>query len=436
MKNNKRLPVYLLVLALVIAIPFTILAGVTQRQDNRSNAQSARGGIAPTSVVPTFGCVSNEPCATPAPTQTTTTHPVGGTNQGNSPVGGTNPNPVPANPVLENQPCTANGTAGVFTENKHKEKNGGGFIERFIKWILKFIELFFKLLGISIPNPGQIPQPNPDLSREPAPCPEPTVPVEPTMSSAEPTNASEPTQAEPTNTQTVEPTLNPGNGSPTATTCAGNGTGGSLNYTGWALVGCDDFNGTAVDTSKWGMYDGPGHAGQGRRSPGQATVKNGILTITGLPNGTTEGMAWKGGQKYGRWEGRVKAPVSDPSYNALLLLWPDAEDFPVGGEVDFMEMLDNTRQKTNFFLHYGANNDQISGEVKIDGTQWHNWAVEWTPTQMVAYVDGREWYKTTDTSKFPPRAMHVTIQLDWFPKGGAVKQSEMQVDWIHIYKKN
>ena len=27
----------------------------------------------------------------------------------------------------------------------------------------------------------------------------------------------------------------------------------------------------------------------------------------------------------------------------------------------------------------------------------------------------------------------MTIQLDWFPKGGNVKQSEMQVDWVKQY---
>src|SRR5918998_627444 len=79
-------------------------------------------------------------------------------------------------------------------------------------------------------------------------------------------------------------------------------------------------------------------------------VRDGILTITGDPKGNTAGMEWGGGQRYGRWEGRVRAPASDPTYNALLLLWPDAENFPVGGEIDFMEMMDHTRQKTNVFL--------------------------------------------------------------------------------------
>ncbi|MBW0105662.1 glycoside hydrolase family 16 protein [Pseudonocardia sp. KRD291] len=200
---------------------------------------------------------------------------------------------------------------------------------------------------------------------------------------------------------------------------------------GWGNpVRADDFTG---GTEGWSIYDGPGHGGNGRRTPDAVSIQDGVLTITGDSEGNTAGMAWNPGQKYGRWEGRVKAPESDPSYNALLLLWPDAENFPEGGEVDFMEMMDPSRQKTNLFLHYGADNSQVSGDVEIDGTQWHNWAVEWTPDHIAAFVDGKQWWKTTDTSILPPGPMHLCIQLDWFPKGDGATESTMQVDWVKQY---
>ena len=194
----------------------------------------------------------------------------------------------------------------------------------------------------------------------------------------------------------------------------------------------DEFD---TELSGWNLYDGPGHAGEGTRSPAAASVENGILTIDGDADGTTAGMAWTGNsQKYGRWEGRVRAPESDPTYNALLLLWPTAEDFPVGGEIDFMEMTDHTRQTTELFLHYGEDNSQVQGEVEIDGTQWNNWAVEWTPDSVVAYVNGEEWWRTEDTSILPPGPMHLCIQLDWFPDGdGEVAPSKMEVDWVRQY---
>jgi hypothetical protein len=185
----------------------------------------------------------------------------------------------------------------------------------------------------------------------------------------------------------------------------------------------------------WNVYEGPGHAGNGRRTRDAISFRDGIMTITGDAQGNTAGMGWNPGQKFGRWEGRVRAPASDESYNALLLLWPDAEDFPVGGEIDFMEMLDHTRQTTNIFLHYGENNDQVVGEVQIDGTQWHNWAVEWAPTHVAAFVDGKEWWRTDNVDILPPRAMHLCVQLDWFPEDGqgAVQESYMHVDWVKQY---
>ncbi len=187
---------------------------------------------------------------------------------------------------------------------------------------------------------------------------------------------------------------------------------------------------------QWNLYDGPGHNDNGRRSPSAISVADGLLTIKGDAQGTTGGMALYPGHKYGRWEARVRAPASDDTYNAVILLWPDKEDWPVGGEVDFMEMDDPTRQSTQMFLHYGRDNRQDRGEVRIDGTQWHNWAVEWTADHITCYVDGKQWYTTTDRKMFPPRSMHLAIQLDWFPENGnpgAVKPSEMQVDWVKGY---
>jgi hypothetical protein len=195
----------------------------------------------------------------------------------------------------------------------------------------------------------------------------------------------------------------------------------------------EEFDGTRLG-SAWNVYDGPGHAGNGRRTPSAVSVRDGMLTITGNSAGDTAGLEWGGGQRYGRWEGRVRAPASDPSYNALLLLWPDAENFPVGGEIDFMEMMDHTRQKTNVFLHYGKNNRQISGSVVADATQWHNWAVEWTPTRVTTYLDGRQWYTATRTSAFPSGPVHLGLRLDWLPTGtDAVRPSTMSVAWVRYY---
>ena len=191
----------------------------------------------------------------------------------------------------------------------------------------------------------------------------------------------------------------------------------------------DDFESAGLDG--WNLYDGAGHAGNGVRSLDAASVSDGILTINGTADGTTGGMAWGNSQQYGRWEVRMKAPKGDEAYNALALLWPTAENFPVGGEVDFAEIMDSSRQKVEMFLHYGEDNSQVHGEVEVDATEWHNYAVEWTPEGITTFLDGEEWWKTTDTSILPPGPMHLCLQLDWFPdNGGGGGEAEVHYDSV------
>jgi licheninase len=100
-----------------------------------------------------------------------------------------------------------------------------------------------------------------------------------------------------------------------------------------------------------------------------------------------------------------------------------------------MEMMDHTRQETHVFLHYGEDNDTVSGTVTADATQWNNWAVEWTPTHVATFLNGKEWWRTERADILPPGPMHLCIQLDWFPKAarGPVQESTMHVDWVKQY---
>ena len=237
-----------------------------------------------------------------------------------------------------------------------------------------------------------------------------------------------PTTAAPVAPAPVAPA--PGVCAPSTTSPPTPDTSAATTY-GWGTPSrVENFDGP-LDSS-WGVYDGPGHNGAGRRTPDAIKVADGIMTMTGDEQGNSGGMAWQPGQRYGRWEARVRSHAGDPDYHAVLLLWPDAENWPVGGEIDFMEISDPTRQNTQMFLHYGQDNQQVQGSVDIDATQWHDWAVEWSPTGVTAYVDGKEWWSTKDTSILPPGPMHLTIQLDNFG-GTTMKKTSMDVDWVKQY---
>lgn len=188
-----------------------------------------------------------------------------------------------------------------------------------------------------------------------------------------------------------------------------------------------DFDGTALPPD-WHAYGPePGHQREGLRTPDAITVADGALTIHGTQDGTTAAVSWHPGQKYGRWEACVRSERGQGGYHPVLLLWPVAEDWPVGGEIDWMEIFADDREETGFFLHYGANNDQEAGFVRNDATQWSAYALEWTPQKITAYLNGREWFSTTETDHFPPAPMNMTIQLDYFPP--AYGDTSMSLDW-------
>ena len=121
----------------------------------------------------------------------------------------------------------------------------------------------------------------------------------------------------------------------------------------------------------------------------------------------------------------------DPKYHPVLILWPDVTTTTCP-EIDFAEGSTDT-STMSFYNHYGCAGVQSWGRRVIDTTQWHNYAVEWTPTSITGYVDGVKWFEDTNPAHQPPGSMHQTIQLDWFPDGTPTKKSWMQVDWVRVY---
>jgi Glycosyl hydrolases family 16 len=199
---------------------------------------------------------------------------------------------------------------------------------------------------------------------------------------------------------------------------------------GWTLVGGDEF--TNGKSSTWGVYEGAGNGGSGKRVASAISVSGGILTIKGDADGNTGGMAWNDNQRFGKWEIRARFPKGDEQYHPVLILWPEGE-WPDGGEVDFAET-DSAADDVSFFLHYSSSNKQKSATKKLDLTQWHNYAVEWVDGRITGFIDGQQWFQSTDDSTMPPGQMHPTIQLDYFPDGGSPQPTQMQVDYMRIYK--
>jgi hypothetical protein len=255
-----------------------------------------------------------------------------------------------------------------------------------------------------------------------------TSPAATAVSTPEPigTSSAQPKSAQATSglgTKPARPTVRPDSGS--ARTAA-------ARY-GWTdVVARDDFNGSSLDAS-WLVYNSVGHEGNGRRSPRQIRVGHGILTMTGTSDGTTAGMQWNHERKYGRWEVRARFPAGCGCYHPVLILWPDDIPYPAGGEVDYAEVFSPERDRVHFALSYDNDDRHLKAAKAVGMTRWRNFAVEWTPGHITAYVDGEPYFHTTQRSAFPPAAMVQTIQLDWFPDGSR-EGATLEVDWAAIYR--
>lgn len=202
---------------------------------------------------------------------------------------------------------------------------------------------------------------------------------------------------------------------------------------GRPIAGDEFTSGSVPDPNLWQVYNSPGNAGKGRRTPAAVTVANGQLVISGDAKGTTGGLAAQfGHQRYGRWEVRMKTTVRDTEYHPVVLLWPDSNASPTCAEVDYAEGGDSA-SSVQFFLHYACSGAtfQTFASKDIDTTQWHNYAVDWSPSAVIGYIDGVEWFR--DTVHVPTESMHQALQLDWFPDGTPTVPTKMYVDWIRLY---
>lgn len=204
-----------------------------------------------------------------------------------------------------------------------------------------------------------------------------------------------------------------------------------------APVLADEFSYTGrPPATKWGLYNSPGHKGNGLRRPSQITANGAAAVITGLPNGTTGGMSMKGSSRaFGKFEVCIRTNARDPKYHPVALLWPSARaDYDARcWEIDFAEGMGNT-SKMNFFNHYGCPSKQTSASRTINMQQWHSFAVAWSPNGVVGFVDGVEWFRDSNRSHTPGVRMFLALQLDWFPNGTATKTSQMFVDHVRVYR--
>ena len=213
------------------------------------------------------------------------------------------------------------------------------------------------------------------------------------------------------------------------------------NPKGRQLVFEDDFDGNAVNSSNWSLYNSPGHAGNGLRRPSAfSTDGQGHLVITAQTvNGqiVSGGMSNRLNQAYGLYEFRVRTdPDPTGTMSGVVLTWPASGRWPEDGETDIYETgaRVNTRDPFGSFVHYGERDTQRSFVQNADGSQWHTMAMDWSRNAIKVYRDGVLVWTLTDPAAIPDVAHHLCIQLDALANRQLTTPVRMYVDYVRIYK--
>lgn len=236
------------------------------------------------------------------------------------------------------------------------------------------------------------------------------------------------------------------------------------------LVWHDEFDGDTLDLSKWryATHNSGGSEQQaytfGRSE--NVRIENNKLVLEAHKDGY-KGWTWSSGRidtcglagfKYGRLEAKLRYDVVSGAFPAFWTIgtcayYPTGENvigvkkslgtqWAQNGEIDMFE-----GRGTNSIISQGGwyNQDDGKGNMNlefgsknIDASQYHVYAVEWTESTMISYIDGVETGRT-DISNIESwhRPMYIILNTAVGSTGGYPADDctsiKMEVDWVRVY---
>ena len=247
----------------------------------------------------------------------------------------------------------------------------------------------------------------------------------------------------------------------------------------WQMVWADEFEGAAVDRSKWTFAEDCWGGGNKERQcyvdrPANASVADGILTITARAGETTgpaipsdqakPGVAvplqtkpfnsaklltkGKASWTYGRFRIRARLPHGQGTWPAIWML-PDHNRYgpwAASGEIDIMEVVNlgarcpecpgGIEDRLLGTLHFGGpppanrlKGEEVRTPAILDGA-FHVYELVWTPERMIWTIDGKrfaervrsEWHSTGSPAPGAPfdQPFHLILNL---AVGGGLPES-------------
>ena len=184
---------------------------------------------------------------------------------------------------------------------------------------------------------------------------------------------------------------------------------------GWALVWRDEFDGDAIDLSKWereeNNYGGGNYERQAYRGDDKYSfVRDGNLHVAvyrdahATPDGKTQPYSsarlrtrGRAEFRYGRFEVRAKVPAGQGIWPAVWFLPTDSPHggWAAGGEIDLLESRGSAVQETTGALHFGGGwprSTFLAHAYEFPGANaaeaFHVYTLEWDADAIKWFVDG------------------------------------------------
>ena len=236
---------------------------------------------------------------------------------------------------------------------------------------------------------------------------------------------------------------------------------------GWRLVWDDEFDGAAIDRTKWNVRDDEARdtdLGCNVDDPANAFVADGTLTLRVLPKTVDCGghprhytepyldTRGKASWTYGRFEIRAASPNHGP--NDSQGLWPAFWMRPDGGgngEIDVVELPGGARwydrATAAIFWDYTPVKQDVRFGIRngFPGDGFHTYAVEWDPNSLRWYVDGAlVWTRDRTTTPWFGKAFgsdyHLRLNFQvggWLgdPAASTAFPADFLVDYVRVYQR-
>jgi alpha-L-fucosidase len=216
----------------------------------------------------------------------------------------------------------------------------------------------------------------------------------------------------------------------------------------WKLAWSDEFNGAAIDESKWEVM------GDSKRRDGFWVKADSYLDGNLVIRTTKDGERFTSGSirtrgkfehRFGYWVCRCKFPTQPGHWPAFWLhcdtVGKIGDDGRDGTEIDIMEkpwLEDKITQNLHWDGYGKEHKSAGTGQITIPGVSqgFHTFAMHWKPDEYIFYVDGKETWRTgAGGVSQVPQYIKLTEEIGKW--GGDIKQASLPdyfvVDYVRVY---